>query len=105
MGFTERTESEKTSWKNKQAFSFQPQLAQTPAEKEAEEVFKKVSNEISLMQFAYRRKHQSYCGNLQDLIDDHLSIERSEVSQELKDMINNGTISIELTSTGYRLKI
>ncbi|OPY12901.1 MAG: hypothetical protein A4E66_00974 [Syntrophus sp. PtaB.Bin001] len=101
----ERTESEKIAFKNKQPWSFlPPQQAHTPAETEAEEVFKKVSNEISLMQFAYRRRHQTYCGNLQDLIDDHLSIERSEVSPELKDMIDKGKIALELTSTGYRVK-
>jgi hypothetical protein len=101
----ERSESEIIAWKNKHPWPFlPPEMVKSPSEKEAEEVLEKVKTEISLMQFSYRRKHQTYCGNLRELVEDHLSIARSTVSQELTDLMNNGAIAIELTSTGYEVK-
>ncbi len=53
------------------------------------------------MQFNYRRTHDGiYCGDLRELITNHLSMERATVSQETMNMISNGVIAIELKNDG-----
>lgn len=102
----ERTEKEKAAWKNKQQVPFPPQKpARTQAEIEADEAFKRVSTELSLMQYSYRRKHQTWCGDLNELVSDHLSIQRAEVTPETMDLINSGSIAIEITNDGKSYSI
>jgi len=98
----ERTKSEIETNKATQEFlAGNPQEEITAADKENAEAFKRVQAEISLMQFNYRRTHDGiYCGDLRELIANHLSMERATVSQETINMINSGVIAIELKNDG-----
>lgn len=97
-----RTESEmEANNETKEFLAGGPQEETTLADKEDAKAFKRVQEEISLMQFKYRRTHDGiYCGDLRELITNHLSMERVTVSQETMNMISNGVIAIELKNDG-----
>ncbi len=98
----DKSEKEKLSEKNKQMNFGPPYPVKTETEKLADEVYKRVENEISQMQFAYRRKHGGrWCEDLRTLVADHLSVPNATVSEETMDMINGNLIGIKMSREGH----